>query len=76
MFVWGGGGGYVCVYRFCIIFHFLLTCFLIFFFSNIESRRLLPRVTTCSGVPSLFKSYLILTLNNHIILYTHNLLHC
>ena len=52
----GGGGVYVCVYRFCIIFHFLLTCFLLFIFSNIENRRLLPRVTTSPGVPSLFNS--------------------
>ena len=55
----GRGGGYVCVYRFCIMFHFfffLLTCLLFFIFSNIENGRLLPRVSTSPGVPSLFKS--------------------
>ena len=56
MCMWGGGGGYVCVYRFCIMFYFLLTCFLFFIFSNIQNRRLLPRVTLSPSVPFLFKS--------------------
>ena len=61
--MYGGGGGrgvYVCVYRFCIMFHifffFFTDVFSFLYFSNIENRRQLPRVSTSSGVPSLFKS--------------------
>ena len=60
MCMYGGGGrgegGYVCVYRFCIMFHFFSDVFSFLYFSNIENRRQLPRVSTSSGVPSLFKS--------------------